>query len=41
MSSGKETAVGEEMWTDGYYASTMGKHGNEGLIGNYVKGGGG
>ena len=34
---GKESAVGRELWTDGYFASTVGKHGNEELIGKYVK----
>jgi len=28
---------GGEFWTDGYYASTVGKHGNEETIKNYVK----
>ena len=28
---------GGELWTDGYYASTVGKHGNENMIGKYVK----
>ncbi len=28
---------GGEFWTDGYFASTVGKHGNEDMIGNYVK----
>ena len=28
---------GGELWTDGYYASTVGKHGNEDMIGKYVK----
>ncbi len=26
-----------EIWTDGYYASTVSKHGNESMIGKYVK----
>jgi REP element-mobilizing transposase RayT len=26
-----------EFWTDGYFASTVGKHGNEETIGRYVK----
>jgi REP element-mobilizing transposase RayT len=26
-----------EFWTDGYFASTVGKHGNEATIGMYVK----
>ena len=28
---------GGEFWTDGYYASTVGNHGNEDMISNYVK----
>jgi putative transposase len=28
---------GGEFWTDGYFASTVGKHGNENMIGKYVK----
>jgi REP element-mobilizing transposase RayT len=28
---------GGEFWTDGYFASTVGKHGNENTITNYVK----
>ena len=28
---------GGEFWTDGYFASTVGKHGNEQMIGSYVK----
>jgi putative transposase len=28
---------GGEFWSDGYYVSTVGKHGNEAVIGNYVK----
>jgi len=28
---------GGEFWTDGYFASTVGKHGNEDTIGKYVK----
>ena len=28
---------GGEFWTDGYYASTVGKHGNEEMISQYVK----
>lgn len=26
-----------EFWTDGYFASTVGKHRNENMIGKYVK----
>ena len=33
----KRQLWGGELWTDGYYASTVGKHGNENMIGNYVK----
>ena len=33
----KEQLWGGELWTDGYYASTVGKHGNETIIGKYVK----
>ena len=28
---------GGEFWSDGYFASTVGKHGNEDTVGNYVK----
>jgi putative transposase len=28
---------GSSLWTSGYYASTVGKHGNETAIGKYVK----
>jgi putative transposase len=28
---------GGEFWTDGYFASTAGKHGNENTSGGYVK----
>ena len=28
---------GGEFWTDGYFASSVGKHGNEDTIGQYVK----
>lgn len=28
---------GGEFWTDGYFASTVGKHGSEDMIKNYVK----
>jgi len=28
---------GEEFWTDGYFASTAGKHGDENMTGKYVK----
>ena len=33
----KKQLWGGEFWTDGYFGSTVGKHGNEQLIGNYVK----
>lgn len=33
----KKQLWGGEFWTDGYYAGTVGKHGNETIIGNYVK----
>ena len=26
-----------EFWSDGYFASTVGKHGDEAMIGEYVK----
>ncbi len=32
---------GGEFWSDGYFASTVGKHGDEAMIGKYVKGQGG
>ena len=28
---------GGEFWTDGYFASTVGKHGDENMIAKYVK----
>ena len=28
---------GGEFWTDGYFVSTVGKHGDKNMIGNYVK----
>ena len=28
---------GGEFWSDGYFVSTVGKHGDEDMIGNYVK----
>jgi putative transposase len=37
----KKLLWGREMWTDGYYAGTVGKHENEDMIGTYVKGQGG
>ena len=33
----KKELWGGEFWTDGYFASTVGRHGNERMIGNYVK----
>ena len=33
----KKKLWGGEFWTDGYFASTVGKHGDETTIGKYVK----
>ena len=33
----KELLWGGEFWSDGYFASTVGKHGDENMISNYVK----
>ena len=33
----KEELWGSNLWSSGYYASTVGKHGNETAIGRYVK----
>ena len=33
----KQQLWGGEFWTDGYFASTVGKHGDEANIGKYVK----
>jgi len=33
----KNKLWGGEFWTDGYFGSTVGKHGNEDTIGQYVK----
>lgn len=33
----KKKLWGGEFWTDGYFASTVGKHGDEQMIGKYVK----
>jgi REP element-mobilizing transposase RayT len=33
----KKQLWGGEFWSDGYFASTVGKHGNEETIGKYVK----
>jgi len=37
----KKKLWGGEFWSDGYFASTVGKHGDEAVIGKYVKGQGG
>ena len=33
----KKQLWGGEFWSDGYFAGTVGEHGNEKIIGNYVK----
>jgi putative transposase len=33
----KKQLWGGEFWTDGYFISTVGKHGDEDMIGRYVK----
>ena len=33
----KNQLWGGEFWSDGYFASTVGKHGDEGMISSYVK----
>ena len=33
----KKKLWGGEFWSDGYFASTVGKHGDEGVIAKYVK----
>ena len=33
----KKQLWGGEFWSDGYFASTVGKHGSENMITNYVK----
>ena len=33
----KKKLWGGEFWTDGYFTSTVGKYGNENMIGKYVK----
>ena len=33
----KRQLWGGEFWSDGYFASTVGKHGNKDMIANYVK----
>ena len=37
----KKQLWGGEFWTDGYFASTVGKHGDEKVIASYVKNQGG
>ncbi|GBE07654.1 transposase IS200 like protein [bacterium BMS3Abin11] len=37
----KRKLWGGEFWSDGYFASTVGKHGDEAMIGKYVQGQGG
>ncbi|WP_293603501.1 transposase, partial [Polaromonas sp. UBA4122] len=33
----KKKLWGGEFWTDGYFARSVGKHGDENMIGKYVK----
>jgi len=33
----KKKLWGGEFWTDGYFASTVGKHGDENMLSKYVK----
>ena len=33
----RKSCGGGEFWSDGYFAGTVGKHGNEATISNYVK----
>ena len=33
----KEILWGSEIWSDGYFVSTVGKHGNENIVQDYVK----
>ena len=33
----KQETLGSSLWTSGYYISTVGAHGNETVISNYVK----
>ncbi len=33
----KKKLWGGEFWTDGYYCGTVGKHGNEDTVGQYVR----
>jgi REP element-mobilizing transposase RayT len=35
--TGEEALWGGEFWSDGYFASTVGKHGDEAKIGRYVQ----
>ena len=37
----KKKLWGGEFWSDGYFASTVGRHGDEAMISKYVKGQGG
>src|SRR5699024_3840157 len=37
----KKQLWGGEFWTDGYFASTVGKHGDEAMLGDYVRNQGG
>ncbi len=37
----KKVLWGVEFWSDGYFSSTVGKHGDEAMISKYVKGQGG
>jgi len=37
----KKQLWGGEFWSDGYFATTVGKHGDEAMIGRYVKSQGG
>ena len=34
----KKQLWGGELWSEGYFASTVGKHGDEGMIAKYVQG---
>ena len=33
----KKQLLGGEFWADGYFASTVGKYGDEQMVANYVK----
>lgn len=37
MTTCKKAIMGGEFWSGGYFASTVGKHGDESMIRNYVK----